>query len=147
MEKISEHISYREATFSNTAIKKGIQNIPSDDQLRNMQILAEAIFEPLRAALGGRMIRISSFFRCDTLNKTVGGSDTSQHLANNGAAIDLDNDNNREIFDYIKNNLIFDQLIWEYGTDDEPDWVHVSYHSGHNRNEILRAINGHYIKI
>ena len=138
MKPISEHISYREATFSITAIKNGIENTPNDDQLRNMQILAEAIFEPLRAGLGGKAIRISSFFRSAELNAILKGAKNSQHLANKGAAMDIDTDNNREIFDYIRENLEFDQLIWEYGTDEEPDWVHVSYNKGHNRKQIIK---------
>ncbi len=147
---ISEHITYREATFSREAVKKGIFNEPDEVQLKAIQILAEAIFEPLRSGLEGKPIHISSLFRSAELNSLVGGSHNSQHLCNEGAAVDLDNDingdpSNRDIFFYIKSDLLFDQLIWEYGDNESPSWVHVSYHEGHNRNQVLRCMNGDYI--
>lgn len=142
--KISEHISYREATFSAIAIRKGLFNTPNDEQLLNMELLADAIFEPLRLGLGGNPININSFFRRAELNSLIGGSKNSQHLCNNGAAMDLDSDNNKEIFDYIHDNLVFDQLIWEYGDNDNPAWVHVSYHKDNNRQQSLRCVNGNY---
>jgi hypothetical protein len=150
---ISEHITYREATFSRTAIKKGILNTPNVEQLAFMHKIGMNLFEPLRLLLGGKALWINSFFRCDALNKVVGGSPTSQHLCDAGAAIDIDNDNNpagpsnKDIFYCIKNNLTFDQLIWEYGDNNSPDWVHVSYWEGHNRKEVLRCVNGHYMKM
>lgn len=149
---ISPHITYREATNSALAIKHGIENIPNDEQLHNMKLVAMKVFEPLRMGLLGRIIRVSSFFRSEELNIKAGGVNNSQHLANNGAAIDLDNDDeeggpkNKEIFDFIKDNLVFDQLIWEYGDDKNPSWVHVSYHEGHNRGEIWRTSKGGYEK-
>ncbi len=90
------------------------------------------------------VIYVSSGYRSDALNKAIGGSRKSQH--SKGEALDLDNDNknvaasNTEIFNYIKDNLDFDQLIWEFGTDENPDWVHVSYLSiDENRKRCLRA--------
>lgn len=142
MEKISKHISYKEATRSNTAIRKGINNTPDGDQLIAMKLVAEKVFEPMREHFG-KPIRINSFLRVSALNVAVGGSKSSQHCK--GEAIDMDGLNgltNKEIFDYIKNNLDFDQLIWEYGTDKEPDWVHVSYSANGNRKQILKAIKG-----
>ena len=143
--KISEHITYREATFSATAIRKGIPNDPDENQLKNMQILAEAVFEPLRKGLGDKPIKITSFFRSRALNSIIGGASKSQHCE--GMAMDLDSEDptNRQIFDYIKDNLTFDQLILEYpDTNDNPSWVHVSYNIDNNRMQILRCINGHY---
>jgi zinc D-Ala-D-Ala carboxypeptidase len=152
MENISKHITYKEAIKSNTATKLGIDNTPTEDQLKNMIELAENVFEPLREGLGNRPINISIFFRCPLLNKAIKGAKNSQHVALKGAAIDLDNDNmpkewptNREIFDYIKDNLTFEQLIYEAGDDDSPGWVHVSYNSKSNRKQVLRFINGGYI--
>lgn len=146
MEKISEHISYKEGVFSATATRLGIDNKPSDYELKNMEIIAQNIFEPLREWVGGA-IKINSFFRSKELNKKIGGSKTSQHCE--GRAIDIDdvygNKTNAEMFDYIKENLDFDQLIWEFGNDDNPDWIHVSYISPDgNRNRILKGkrING-----
>jgi len=142
MEKISKHISYKEATRSNTAIRKGINNTPDGDQLIAMKLVAEKVFEPMREHFG-KPIRINSFLRVSALNVAVGGSKSSQHCK--GEAIDMDGLNgltNKEIFNYIKDNLDFDQLIWEYGTDKEPDWVHVSYSANGNRKQILKAIKG-----
>jgi zinc D-Ala-D-Ala carboxypeptidase len=142
MENISKHITYQEATSSNTAIKRKIQNIPNAIQLANMKLLAEKVFEPLREKIANP-IKISSFFRSVALNKAIGGSSTSQHTATNGAAMDLQaikGATNRDIFDYIKDNLTVDQLIYEFGDSQIPAWVHVSYKKEGNRNQILRAI-------
>lgn len=140
--KISEHISYTEATKSRTGIKLGLKNIPDADHIKNMKIIAEKIFEPLRNYFGVP-IAVSSFFRSEAVNKAIGGSRTSQHRI--GKAMDLDADvygliRNRDIFNYIKDNLEFDQLIWEFGTDREPNWIHVSYNEGNNRGVILKAV-------
>jgi len=141
MEKISKHISYKEGTRSITALRKGINNIPNDYELANMETVAANIFEPLREWVGGP-IKINSFFRCDELNTAIGGSSNSQHCQ--GRAIDIDDTyghkTNAEMFEYIKENLNFDQIIWEFGTDTNPDWVHVSYVSEEqNRNRCLKA--------
>lgn len=110
-----------------------------------MKALAKHVFEPMRKHFD-KPIRVNSFFRSIALNKAIGGSSTSQHCK--GEAIDLDATKgftNRDIYNYIKDNLDFDQLIWEFGTDLEPDWVHVSYkYEGLNRKQILKAerING-----
>ena len=140
MENISAHITYKEATKSDTAIRLGIENEPNEYQLSKMKALAETIFEPTRRHFG-KPIKVSSFFRSEELNSAVGGSSTSQHVR--GEAMDIDNDGsfptNREIFDYIKDNLVFDQLIFEAGTKDNPDWVHVSKKlEGVNRGQVLR---------
>ena len=138
---ISKHISYKEGTNSVTAIRRGIDNTPNDEQLDNMVLLAEKVFEPLRAWVGGP-IKINSFFRCPQLNKAIGGSTKSQHC--HGQAIDIDDTYgkvaNSEMYNYIKNNLDFDQMIWEFGDDDNPNWVHVSYVSPEkNRKVCLKA--------
>lgn len=144
MDKISKHITYNEATSSYLALKYGIINIPNEFQLKNMILLAEAIFEPLREFVG-RPIAVTSFFRSKALNSKLKGSRTSQHMANNGAAMDLDADvygyiTNKDIFDYIKDNLNFDQLIAEYPDDKgNPSWVHVSYKEKGNRKQVFIA--------
>jgi len=149
--KISKHISYKEATKSNTAIKYGINNKPSEWQLKNMQLVANKCFEPLREWYGSA-IAVSSFLRSKKLNehKDIQGSKTSQHLqglysGKEEGAIDIDADvynnglTNAEIYFWIKENLTYDQLIWEFGDDIEPDWIHVSYRKGANRQMNLRA--------
>jgi zinc D-Ala-D-Ala carboxypeptidase len=146
MERISEHISYREGTKSNTAARLGIDNTPRKYEVTNMVGVAYNVFEPLRKYVGGP-IRINSFYRCEELNRAIGGSSRSQHCE--GRAIDLDDTlghkTNAEMYQYIKDNLSFDQLIWEFGDDTNPDWIHVSYvHPDENRKRCLRAerING-----
>lgn len=145
MDKISKHVSYKEATRSATAVRMGLNNAPNEAQLKCMSILSEKIFEPLREHVGGP-IRINSFFRSPELNKSVGGSATSQHCK--GQAMDLDDSygyaTNAEMYKFIKENLDFDQMIWEFGDDDNPDWVHVSYISSKaNRNRCLAAYKQH----
>ena len=138
---ISKHISYKEGVHSNTAIRRGIDNTPTDDQLYFMEIVAEKVFEPLRKWVGGP-IKINSFYRCPELNTAIGGSATSQHCK--GQAMDIDDTfgkaTNAEMYNFIKENLDFDQMIWEFGDDDNPAWVHVSYVSAEkNRNRCLKA--------
>ena len=138
---ISEHVSYKEGVYSTTATRRGIDNVPNDEQLANMELIAEKVFEPLRKYVGGP-IKINSFFRCPKLNKAIGGARSSQHMK--GQAMDIDDTfgvvANSDMYNYIKNNLDFDQLIWEFGDDDNPNWLHVSYVSKEdNRNRCLRA--------
>ena len=142
MVRISKHISYKEATRSATALRLGIENVPNQYELQNMEMVAKHVFEPLREAVDAP-IKINSFFRCEELNKAIGGSTKSQHCQ--GRAIDIDdvygNVSNAFMYYYIKDNLDFDQLIWEFGTDHNPDWVHVSYVDGDsNRKRCLKAI-------
>lgn len=144
MNKISEHITYDEATKSVVAIKYGIDNTPNENQLKNMILLAEQIFEPIRNYFDTR-IAVTSFFRSKKLNSKLKGSKNSQHMSNNGSAIDIDADvygiiTNGDIFNYVKNNLIFDQLIMEFPKPDgNPEWVHISYNEGNNRKQIFIA--------
>jgi zinc D-Ala-D-Ala carboxypeptidase len=139
--KISEHVSYKEATRSTTALRLGIENKPTPEHLKNMELLAEKIFEPLRKYVNGP-IAINSFYRSPDLNKAIGGSSKSQHC--HGQAMDIDDTygymSNAEMYIYIKENLDFDQMIWEFGDNNNPDWVHVSYVSNEeNRNRCLKA--------
>ena len=138
---ISEHISYKEGTYSVTATRLGVDNTPDNEQLSNMELVAEKVFEPLRKWVGGP-IKINSFFRGLPLNTAIGGSKKSQHMK--GQAMDIDDNyghaTNAEMYHWIKENLDFDQMIWEFGDDDNPDWVHVSYVSEEeNRNRCLKA--------
>jgi hypothetical protein len=138
---VSKNISYAEATRSDTAKRLGIDNTPNDEQLENMKNVAENVFQPLREHFGCP-IYVSSFFRSEALNRAIGGSSSSTHMK--GEAMDLDADvygkiSNGVIFHYIKDNLEFDQLIWEFGDGKNPDWVHVSLSRNNNRNQILVA--------
>ncbi len=144
MERISRYLSYKEGVYSNTAVRKGLQNIPDESQLESMKIVAEEIFEPLREWVGDK-VKVNSFFRSPKVNSSVGGSRSSQHCK--GQAIDIDdtfdNKTNAQMFKWIRENLDFDQMIWEHGNDDNPNWIHVSYVGKvSNRNRCLRT----YIK-
>ena len=140
--QLSENLSLAEVIRSETAKRKGVSNMPTPAHIENFKKLAENIFQPIRKHFG-KPIHISSGYRSDALNKAIGGSKTSQHCK--GEAIDIDMDGtaitNAQIFNYIKDNLNFDQLIWEFGTASNPDWVHVSYNStGKQRKQILKAL-------
>ena len=139
MENISKHISWEEATKSQSAIRAKISNIPNEQELANMRLTAEKCFEPLREWYGKPLV-ISSFFRCKALNTLIKGSKTSQHIK--GQAIDIDTGNNAEnakLFNWCKDNLEFDELIWEYGDKTGPSWVHISYNEGKNQQEIINV--------
>jgi hypothetical protein len=141
--QISKHLTLEELTFSATAVKMGIQNVPTPNQINNLKIVAEKVFEPMREHFG-IPIHINSGFRILNLNVAIGGSGSSQHCG--GQALDLSLDKNSKItkadlYAYILNNLDYDQLIWELGTSKEPDWVHVSYVSKEkNRRQALKAV-------
>lgn len=142
MEKISKYVTYAEVTKSNQATALKLANIPNAEQLNNLRLVCTKIFDPLREHFG-IPIGISSGFRSFELNAKIGGSKSSQHCQ--GKALDIDGDifggiSNKKIFDYIKKSCTFDQLIWEFGSENAPDWVHVSYNEGNNRKQVLRAI-------
>ena len=139
--KISDHISFKEAIRSNTAKRLNIDNSPNSYQISNMIGTAVKIFEPLREWVGGP-VKVNSFFRCEKLNRAIGGAKRSQHME--GRAMDIDDTfghkTNAEMYKFIKENLNFDQLIWEFGDDENPDWIHVSYVSDdENRGRCLIA--------
>jgi len=149
---LSEHFTLAEAIRSESAKRNGISNMPTLEHIVNLKELAENIFEPIRANFRCPIL-ISSGYRSKELNAKIGGANTSQHSL--GQAIDIDMDGttygvtNAEIFYYIKDKLPFDQLIWEFGNDTNPDWVHCSYSERH-RKEVLIAYktngNTHYKK-
>lgn len=137
---LSKNLTLEEVTYSPTAEKMKIKNDQmSDEVLANLKALAENIFQPTRDKLGP--IRVSSGYRSPELNKAIGGSTTSQHC--NGEALDLQAiaATNKDIFNFIKSTLVFDQLIWEFGTSMSPEWVHVSFRRrGNNRKQILKSV-------
>jgi hypothetical protein len=136
--RLSKNLRLGEATKSATAIKHGINNKPSGEHLSNLIQIANKIFQPVRDHFNEPII-VSSGYRSKALNDLIGGASGSQH--SKGQALDLDGSvENAYIFEFIKNNLEFDQLIWEFGDEENPDWVHVSYKSENNRGEVLRAV-------
>ena len=146
MDKISAHVSYQEGVYSRTAERRDLDNTPNEEQLKCMKEVAENLFEPLREWVGGP-IKINSFFRGEPVNTAIGGSTRSQHMK--GQAIDIDDTfkhkTNAEMYYYIKDNLDFDQMIWEFGTDKNPNWLHISWVSHRpNRKKltIAKKVNG-----
>lgn len=143
-EKISKYFTYGEVTKANPDLLKrlGVSNKPGHFELQRIKDLCTSVLDPLREALG-YPIGLTSVYREKAYNTLIGGANGSQHTR--GEAADIDNEvcgkgKNSEIFNYIKENLEFDQLIWEFGNDKEPDWVHVSYVKGKNRKQITKAI-------
>lgn len=151
--KLSEHLELAEVVRSESAKRIGISNMPTPEHIENLKKLAEHIFEPIRNNFRCPIF-ISSGYRSKELNASIkGSSSTSDHCF--GRAIDLDQQGhtqgitNKQVFEYIKDNLKFKQLIWEGGTDEEADWIHVSYDEHNLKNEVLqmKKINGkpHYL--
>ena len=137
--KLSKNLSLSEVVKSATAIKRGISNQPTKQHLQNLIKLAENVFQPLRDYID-KPIRVSSGYISKELNKLIGGASRSQH--SKGEALDLDNDRETNIlmFNYIKDNLDFDQLI----NEQDYSWIHVSYREGSNRKQVLNMVNGKY---
>jgi len=141
--KISKYATFKDLIKSATAERLGIDNSPTDEHLLNSQILTSEIYDKIVEKFKVK-VYISSFYRSRSLNEKIGGSKTSQHSL--GMAMDLDADmnpelTNKDLFYFIKDNLEFDQLIWEFGTTEDPSWVHVSYNKNKNRNQLLRVAN------
>jgi hypothetical protein len=140
--QLSKNLRLDEVVKSTTAKRLGINNEPDEWTTENLRQVAINIFQPLRDSFGCP-IYVSSGYRSADLNTAIGGSSRSQHVE--GRALDLDADvyggcSNAQIFNWIKDNLEFDQLIWEFGDQDNPDWVHVSYvYDGINRKRCLKA--------
>jgi len=142
--KLSNNLSLSEVLVSQTAKRLGLSNEPTKEHLENLNIIAYKIFQPVRDYFKVP-IYVSSGYRSKELNKAIGGAKTSQHMK--GEALDLDADvygviTNSDIFNYIKDNLEFDQLIWEFGDDNNPNWVHVSFSEGKNRMKVMKALKG-----
>jgi hypothetical protein len=137
--ELSKNFTLKELTASNTAKARGISNEPDTKQLAALQLLVEKVLQPLREGID-KPIKVSSGLRVPALNKAIGGSVTSQHCKGEAADIQLSGKTgNAKLFNYIKENLVFDQMIWEFGTSENPNWVHVSYSAKGNRGEILKA--------
>lgn len=144
---LTKNFTLEELSNSSTAKRLGIDNIPNNEQVNNLRLLCEKVLQPIREKYGKPII-ISSGFRCEKLNKAVGGSHTSEHRY--GMAADFHSlsdklSDNKALWDLIRTmNLNFGQLIYEYGSDSGPDWIHISYNEKNNRKQILRCkkLNG-----
>jgi len=132
---LSKHVTVEEFCFSPTAIRAGIKNVMALQQLENATLLCEKVFEPLRAHVG-KPIKINSGFRSPSLNRAIGGSSSSQHCK--GQAMDLEL-HDKELFDWIIDNLEFDQLLAEFPVNGVISWFHISYTRNKNRKQVLVA--------
>lgn len=138
--QLTENFTLQELTVTST----GLPNQPNAEQLECLKSLAENILQPLRNLYGGPIV-VNSGFRSVSVNISIGGASNSQHCK--GQAADLSCDDNNRLFSLIRNNLDFDQLIWESGNDISPAWVHVSFNYGANRKSVLKMKSGQYIKL
>jgi len=136
---LSKNFALEEFTRSATANRLGIINQPGPAEIAALGLLVQNVLQPLRDGVGFPII-ISSGYRSPKLNEAIGGATKSQHMK--GQAADLVSQDNAKLFNYIMTNLPFDQLIWEAGNDEQPDWIHVSYKPSFNRNRVLRYYPG-----
>lgn len=144
---LTKNFTLEELSNSTTAKRLGIDNIPNNEQVNNLRLLCEKVLQPIREKYGKPII-VSSGFRCEKLNKAIGGSKTSEHRY--GMAADFHSlsdtlSDNKALWNLIMTmNLNFGQLIYEYGSDAGPDWIHISYNDKNNRKQILRCkkVNG-----
>jgi len=139
-DKISEYYTLRDAVFSPTAIRAQISNMPTPEHLENIKVVATKVLDVLRGEVD---FKINSFYRSRALNSHVKGALHSQHLK--GEAVDIDSRDNARLWQEIKHlydtkQIDFDQLIWEFGDDNAPDWIHISYSRKKNRRQVLRAV-------
>nr|DAZ09946.1 MAG TPA: peptidase [Caudoviricetes sp.] len=133
-----KYFTIEELTRSATATTRGIDNTPTPEIKANLERLVEKVLDPLREKYG-KPITVNSGYRCPELNKAVGGSKTSDHM--NGFSVDITASCKKEnaiLFQIIKDNFDFDQLIWEKGNSEYPDWVHVSYNPNRLRKQVLK---------
>lgn len=140
--KLSNNFSLSEFTDSNTAERRGIDNSPTAEHIHNMVALCENVLQPLRERIG-KSIRVSSGYRSEALNDAIGGSKTSEHSKGMAADIKLivNGENQSQILynTILAMDIPFRQMIWEFGDDDTPNWVHISFNQSDNKRQCLRA--------
>lgn len=138
--QITKNFTLAELIYSATAVKKGIDNKPTEEHYKNMVSLCKNVLQPLREKLG-KPINVNSCYRCPKLNAAVGGAKTSQHCNGQAADIEINGMSNYDLACYIRDNFEFDQLILEFcdnlKNDKNAGWVHVSYKSSGNRKQCL----------
>ena len=130
--RLSKDFMLSEFTDTDT----GLPNNPSQEEIRNLKLLVQKVLQPVRDKFG--VINVTSGFRSPAVNSAVGGSATSDHV--HGRAADIQCEDMATVFKYIRKNLPFKQLIWEFGTDAQPKWIHVAYDANNNKGEVLKAI-------
>ncbi len=143
LENLSEHFTIKELTYSDTAIRLGIDNSPTEQVLKNLQNVVQFILEPVRNHFN-KPITITSGYRSPELCKAIGSSVTSQHTFGQAVDFEILGIPNKEVSDWIVNHLDYDQCILEFWKPEEPNsgWVHCSYKPSGNRKMYLRAFKG-----
>jgi len=136
--QLTNNFSLVELTSSETAVRKGIDNAPSVEAVANLRYLCENVLQPLRD-LYGKSINITSGYRSPKVNKSIGGSATSDHCFGNAADFTVAKEDYKQVFELLR-KMDFDQLIWEFGDNNAPQWIHVSYRKSGNRKQVLRAV-------
>ena len=137
--KLSKNFSLRELIRSQTAIRRDIKNAPNQEQLVNLAVLTSTVLQPCRNKFGS--ISINSGLRVLELNRAIGSGDKSQHVLGQAADFEANSVSNAELAEWIKENLVFDQLILEYpGSDPRDGWVHCSFNKLDNRGNVLTAV-------
>lgn len=138
--KLSKNFTLEELLVTNS----GLNNTPNREEVNNLSELVINVLQPLRDSFG-KPIKITSGYRSNDVNEHIGGAKNSQHCK--GQAADLVCEDNSEIFSIIRDELVFDQLIWEGGNNVQPAWVHVSFKTQGNRGDVLRMKNGKYTRM
>jgi hypothetical protein len=138
--KLSENFTLQELTYSDTAIRKGMNNEPNEEQINNLKLVCEKILEPVRAHFNLPVV-VSSGYRSAEVCEAVGSSNKSQHTKGQAADFEIFGIANKEVADWIVNNIYYDQCILEFWNENEPNsgWVHCSYSSIGNRRQYLKA--------
>ena len=140
--QLSKNFSLDEMTKSQTAIRMGLANNPSEGEVENLRLLCERVLQPVRDHFN-HTVTISSGFRNEILSQKIGSSRTSQHCAGEAADFEIFGTPNNEVSEWSKENLMFDQLILEYWEPGQPNsgWIHVAYNPDQEENikQNLRA--------
>lgn len=136
--QLTNNFSLVELSTSETAVRKGIDNTPTQDVVVNLRELCANVLQPLRDKYG-KSINITSGYRSPKVNKAIGGSATSDHCFGNAADFTVMKEDYNHVFSILR-TMDFDQLIWEFGDSNAPQWIHVSYRGkGSNRKQVLKA--------
>ena len=138
--ELSKSFTLNELTKSQEATRLGIDNTPSEEHIKNLKILCEKILQPIRDFYG-MPVSVSSGYRSAALCETVGSSSKSQHTKGQAADFEIFGMANKDLADWIVQNLDYDQCILEFWNPEDPNsgWIHCSYNDEGNRKQYLRA--------
>tara|TARA_B110000285_G_scaffold232631_1_gene304121 strand:- start:1246 stop:1710 length:465 start_codon:yes stop_codon:yes gene_type:complete len=138
--QLSKNFSLSEMTKSDTAARKGIENTPTDQHKESMKLLCDTILQPVREHFA-KSVRVTSGYRSEALCEAIGSSKTSQHAKGQAADFEITGIDNKELAEWIIENLEFDQIILEFYDEGDANsgWVHCSYKMQDNRKQVLRA--------